>query len=168
MVVAYFVLTLGIALWISKRSSQSRSSTQYFLAGRNEGWFIVGASLFASNIGAEHLVGLAGTGAASGVAVAQFEVLASLILLVLGWVFVPFYMPYISPPIAAVFLIGIIWPRANAQGALSALLVGFVLGMGRLVLEMNAARLSGVWRTVATENFLHIAVALFLLCHWYS
>lgn len=465
-VVAYFVLTLGIAIWISKRSNQSSSSTQYFLAGRNEGWFIVGASLFASNIGAEHLVGLAGTGAASGVAVGQFEVLASLILLVLGWVFVPFYMnsgvatmpeflerryssgprtylalisivgyvltkisvtvaaggivfealmgidfwtgamivvvvtgvytllgglrvvlytdmmqmfvliggavlvtvvsldavggwsalraaagsahfdlwkpmtdpdfpwtgivfgapilgvwywctdqfivqrilsarnetearrgaifagflkllplfifvvpgvcayvlaqsgrleltrpdqalpalvvallptglrgvvaagllaalmsslssvfnscatlisldvykrlkpqasdrslvvvgqasvavlvvfgllwvpymnsisgtlytylqsvqAYISPPIAAVFLIGIIWPRANARGAMSALLVGFVLGMGRLILEMNAAGLSGVWLTLATENFLHIAVALFLLC----
>src|ERR671918_93933 len=59
---------------------------------RNVGWFIVGASLFASNIGSEHLVGLAGTGAASGVAVGQFEILASLILLVLGWVFVPFYL----------------------------------------------------------------------------
>ena len=465
-VVAYFVLTLGIAIWISKRSTQSSSSTQYFLAGRNEGWFIVGASLFASNIGAEHLVGLAGTGAARGVAVAQFEVLASLILLVLGWVFVPFYMnsgvatmpeflerryssgprtylalisivgyvltkisvtvaaggivfealmgidfwtgamivvvvtgvytllgglrvvlytdmmqmfvliggavlvtvmsldavggwsalraaagsarfdlwkpmtdpefpwtgilfgapilgvwywctdqfivqrilsarnetqarrgaifagflkllplfifvipgicayvlaqsgrlqlarpdqalpalvvallpaglrgvvaagllaalmsslssvfnscatlisldvykrlkpeasdrslvvvgqvsvaalvvfgllwvpymnsisgtlytylqsvqAYISPPIAAVFLIGIIWPRANAKGAMSALLVGFVLGVGRLLLEMNAARLSGVWLTLAKENFLHVAVALFLVC----
>ncbi|MDX1530191.1 MAG: sodium:solute symporter, partial [Rhodothermales bacterium] len=56
------------------------------------GWFVVGASLFASNIGSEHLVGLAGTGAASGVAVGPFEVLASLILLLLGWVFVPFYI----------------------------------------------------------------------------
>ena len=56
------------------------------------GWFVVGASLFASNIGSEHLVGLAGTGYDSGVAVGQFEVLASLILLILGWVFVPFYL----------------------------------------------------------------------------
>lgn len=68
------------------------NSAGYFLAGRNVGWFIIGASLFASNIGSEHLVGLAGTGASSGVAVGQFEVLASLILLLLGWVFVPFYI----------------------------------------------------------------------------
>ncbi|MCF7843140.1 MAG: sodium:solute symporter, partial [Lentisphaeria bacterium] len=68
------------------------SSAGYFLAGRNVGWFVIGASLFASNIGSEHLVGLAGTGAASGVAVGQFEILASLILLILGWVFVPFYI----------------------------------------------------------------------------
>jgi SSS family solute:Na+ symporter len=53
---------------------------------------VVGAALFASNIGSEHLVGLAGTGYDSGVAVGQFEVLASLILLILGWVFVPFYL----------------------------------------------------------------------------
>ncbi len=56
------------------------------------GWFVIGASLFASNIGSEHLVGLAGTGAASGVAVGQFEIFASLILLILGWLFVPFYL----------------------------------------------------------------------------
>ncbi|MBI4409630.1 MAG: sodium/solute symporter [Gemmatimonadetes bacterium] len=72
--------------------SRRETSTDYFLAGRDAGWFLVGGSLFASNIGSEHLVGLAGTGAASGVAVAQFEILASLILLILGWVFVPFYL----------------------------------------------------------------------------
>jgi SSS family solute:Na+ symporter len=88
----YFVLTFAIAIWVTVRERSRDTSTDYFLAGRNIGWFIVGASLFASNIGSEHLVGLAGTGAASGVAVGQFEVLASLILLILGWVFVPFYL----------------------------------------------------------------------------
>jgi SSS family solute:Na+ symporter len=89
----YFVTVFGVAGWatISERRQQT-SSADYFLAGRNVGWFVIGASLFASNIGSEHLVGLAGTGAASGVAVGQFEILASLILLVLGWVFVPFYL----------------------------------------------------------------------------
>ena len=92
-IAAYFLLTFGVAIWASLRERASRgTSSDYFLAGRNAGWFLVGGSLFASNIGSEHLVGLAGTGAASGVAVAQFEVLASLILLVLGWVFVPFYL----------------------------------------------------------------------------
>ena len=88
----YFVLTFTIAIWVTVRERSRDSSTDYFLAGRNIGWFIVGASLFASNIGSEHLVGLAGTGAASGMAVGQFEVLASFMLLILGWVFVPFYL----------------------------------------------------------------------------
>ena len=91
-VAAYFAAVLVIA-WTVTRSAGTRGSAgEYFLAGRHTGWFVIGASLFASNIGSEHLVGLAGTGAASGVAVGQFEVLASLILLLLGWVFVPFYM----------------------------------------------------------------------------
>jgi len=89
----YFVLVFGVAAWATLRERRGRgTSADYFLAGRDAGWFLVGGSLFASNIGSEHLVGLAGTGAASGVAVAQFEVLASLILLLLGWVFVPFYL----------------------------------------------------------------------------
>ncbi|HET6630662.1 MAG TPA: sodium:solute symporter [Woeseiaceae bacterium] len=89
----YFALVFGVAIWASWSERRGReTSADYFLAGRDAGWFVIGGSLFASNIGAEHLVGLAGTGAASGVAVAQFEVLASLILLLLGWVFVPFYL----------------------------------------------------------------------------
>lgn len=63
----------------------------YFLAGRNLGWFIIGASIFASNIGSEHVVGLAGSGATDGVAMAHYE-LHAWCLLILAWVFVPFYM----------------------------------------------------------------------------
>ena len=91
-IAAYFVVIFGVAFGAAGRDRTRESSTDYFLAGRNVGWFVVGASLFASNIGSEHLVGLAGTGAASGVAVAQFEILASMILLLLGWFFVPFYL----------------------------------------------------------------------------
>ncbi|MDP8223334.1 MAG: sodium:solute symporter [Candidatus Lernaella stagnicola] len=87
----YFLLVFAIAYWAMRQDTTRKTSTGYFLAGRNVGWFVIGASLFASNIGSEHLVGLAGTGAESGVAVGQFEVLASLILLILAWVFVPFY-----------------------------------------------------------------------------
>ena len=83
----YLLLVGGIAWWASRRQ---HSSTDYFLAGRNIGWFIIGASLFASNIGSEHIVGLAGSGAKSGVAMAHYE-LHAWCLLVLGWVFVPFY-----------------------------------------------------------------------------
>lgn len=91
-IVIYFLVVFGVAFWSGKRDKAHDNSKDYFLAGRNIGWFVVGASLFASNIGSEHLVGLAGTGAASGVAVAQFEILASLILILLGWFFVPFYL----------------------------------------------------------------------------
>ncbi|MEM1272065.1 MAG: sodium/solute symporter, partial [Bacteroidota bacterium] len=91
----YFGIVFGVAIVSTVRERKRKGSEgadDYFLAGRNVGWFVIGASLFASNIGSEHLVGLAGSGAASGVAPGQFEVLASLILLLLGWVFVPFYV----------------------------------------------------------------------------
>ncbi|MGQ0815074.1 MAG: sodium:solute symporter [Gemmatimonadota bacterium] len=92
-IAGYFALTFGAAFYATWRERRSRqTSADYFLAGRDTGWFLIGASLFASNIGSEHLVGLAGTAAASGVAVAQFEILAVFILLLLGWVFVPFYL----------------------------------------------------------------------------
>jgi len=88
-VLAYFVGLLGLAWWVFKRGKDT--ADDYFLANRNLGWFIVGASIFASNIGSEHLVGLAGSGATSGVAMAHYE-LHAWCLLVLGWMFVPFYM----------------------------------------------------------------------------
>jgi solute:Na+ symporter, SSS family len=91
-VALYFALTFVVAIVVTRRAHSTESADGFFLAGRNAGWFVVGASLFASNIGAEHLVGLAGTGAASGVAVAQFEIMAGLVLLLLGWFFVPFYL----------------------------------------------------------------------------
>ena len=87
-IAAYFALLLGVAWWVARRNTDT--AADYFLAGRNLGWFLVGASIFASNIGSEHVVGLAGAGATSGVALAHYE-LHAWCLLVLGWVFVPFY-----------------------------------------------------------------------------
>src|SRR5690242_14223294 len=84
----YFAMLLGVAWWVARRNTDT--AADYFLAGRNLGWFLVGASIFASNIGSEHVVGLAGAGATSGVALAHYE-LHAWCLLVLGWVFVPFY-----------------------------------------------------------------------------
>ncbi|MEM1158081.1 MAG: sodium:solute symporter [Verrucomicrobiota bacterium] len=84
------VYFLGL-LWIVKWSSRMQQTTaDYFLAGRHAGWIVVGASLFASNIGSEHIVGLAGNGASSGMAMAHWE-LHAWVLILLGWVFVPFY-----------------------------------------------------------------------------
>ncbi len=71
---------------------------------------------------------------------------------------------YISPPIAAVFLLGISWRRVNAQGAIASLGTGFVLGMGRLIAELNKGRLDGLLFTYADINFLHFAVLLFGVC----
>src|ERR1700736_3545034 len=85
----YFGILLTVAWWVVKKGKDS--AADYFLAGRNLGWWIIGASIFASNIGSEHVVGLAGAGATSGVALAHYE-LHAWALLVLGWVFVPFYM----------------------------------------------------------------------------
>jgi len=89
-IAAYFLILSAIAYWAARR--EKNVSADFFLASRDVGWLAVGASLFASNIGSEHLVGLAGTGAASGLAVGHFEWLASFILLLLGWLFVPFYL----------------------------------------------------------------------------
>ena len=89
-VLAYFVVVFLIGWWSSKKSQTD--SKAYFLGGGSIGWMAIGASLFASNISAEHFIGLAGSGAASGLAVGQFEWLACFILLILGWFFVPFYL----------------------------------------------------------------------------
>lgn len=88
-VLLYFGALAGVAWWVMRQDTTS--STEYFLAGRHVGWFVVGASIFASNIGSEHIVGLAGTGASSGLVLGHYE-LHSWLVLLLGWVFVPFYM----------------------------------------------------------------------------
>jgi len=88
-IAVYFVIIFGIGFYFARKG---RSSEDYFLASRNIGWFAIGASLFVSNISTEHFIGLAGSGATSGLAVGHFEWLACLILLLLGWVFVPFYL----------------------------------------------------------------------------
>jgi SSS family solute:Na+ symporter len=88
MIALYFGVLLGVAWWVIRKSKDT--AADYFLAGRNLGWWVVGASIFTSNIGSEHVVGLAGSGAVDGVAMAHFE-LHAWCLLVLAWVFVPFY-----------------------------------------------------------------------------
>jgi SSS family solute:Na+ symporter len=88
-IAAYFAGLLGLAWWVILKGKDT--AEDYFLSGRSLSWFVIGASIFASNIGSEHLVGLAGSGATSGVALAHYE-LHAWCLLVLGWVMVPFYM----------------------------------------------------------------------------
>src|SRR5271165_5251956 len=87
-IAVYFAILLTVAAWVVRKNRDT--TADYFLAGRNLSWWIVGASIFASNIGSEHVVGLAGSGAKDGVALAHYE-LHAWCLLVLAWVFVPFY-----------------------------------------------------------------------------
>jgi solute:Na+ symporter, SSS family len=97
-VIGVFAIALiGIIVWVFKQ--KQNSSGDYFLAGRDATWLAIGASIFASNIGSEHLIGLAGAGASSGMAMAHWEIQGWMIL-ILGWVFVPFYsrsMVYTMP-----------------------------------------------------------------------
>lgn len=98
LVIGVFCLALiGIVVWVV--SQKNNNSADYFLGGRDATWIAIGASIFASNIGSEHLIGLAGSGASSGMAMAHWEIQGWMIL-ILGWVFVPFYtrsMVYTMP-----------------------------------------------------------------------
>ncbi|MBQ7730415.1 MAG: sodium:solute symporter [Lentisphaeria bacterium] len=86
-IIGYFVIIAGVAIWSSRGQN---TSSDFFLGGRNIGWFAIGGSLFASNVGSEHIVGLAGSGANTGLSLAHWE-LHAWVLLMLGWVFVPYY-----------------------------------------------------------------------------
>ena len=85
----YFLALVAVAVWVLLQ--KNNNTEDYFLAGRNVGWFVIGASIFASNIGSEHVVGLAGTGFESGTPMAHYELHAWIVLL-LGWLFLPFYI----------------------------------------------------------------------------
>src|SRR3982751_3495157 len=88
-VVLYLLVIAGVSVWSIRKTKNTTSD--YFLANRNLGWFVIGASILASNVGSEHIVGLAGSAGSSGTVLGHYE-LHSWILLILGWVFVPFYM----------------------------------------------------------------------------
>ncbi|XP_056257148.1 sodium/myo-inositol cotransporter 2 [Seriola aureovittata] len=89
--VVYFLLVLGVGLWSMWRTKRS-TVDGYFLAGKNMTWWPVGASLFASNIGSGHFIGLAGSGAAAGIAAFSYEWNGMLMVLLLGWLFLPIYV----------------------------------------------------------------------------
>jgi len=90
-IVVYFVAVLFVGIWAMVITNRSTVGG-YFLAGRNITWLPIGASLFASNVGSGHFIGLAGSGAASGFAVGAFELNAMFVILLLAWVFLPVYI----------------------------------------------------------------------------
>uniref|UniRef100_A0A3B4Z662 Sodium/glucose cotransporter 1 n=1 Tax=Stegastes partitus TaxID=144197 RepID=A0A3B4Z662_9TELE len=90
-IVIYFLVVLGVGVWAMVRTNRSTVGG-YFLAGRSMVWWPIGASLFASNIGSGHFVGIAGTAAAGGIAIGGFEWNALIVVVILGWLFVPIYI----------------------------------------------------------------------------
>ena len=88
------VAAVWYAIWKDKKAQQGEDSSAY-LFGKGEPWYVIGMAIFAANIGSEHLVGLAGTGAKDGVGMAHWEMQGWMIL-ILGWLFVPFYQLLIN------------------------------------------------------------------------
>jgi len=88
--IAYLIIVLSLGFYYSRRNDENYAD--YFLAGRNIGWFTVGISIFATNISSEHFIGLAGSGSTRGLAVGQFELMAIFTLIFLGWVLAPIYL----------------------------------------------------------------------------
>ncbi len=88
-IAGYFVIIFAVGFYFSRRKT---TTTEYFLAGRNVGWLAIGASLFSTSISSEHFLGLVGAGSKSGLAAGHFELLGCLMVLLLGWVFTPFYL----------------------------------------------------------------------------
>lgn len=160
-IAVYFIAVFAIAMKASQKGAR-KDSASYFLAGRNTGWFIIGASLFASNIGSEHLIGLAGTAAASGVAVAQFELLASLILLLLGWFFVPFYIK------SGVFTMPEFLEKRYSKGARSYLALISVIGYIITKISVNIAAGGIVFETLMGIDFWHGALLIVVVTGIYT
>ncbi len=139
----YFVVIAGIAGWVALQ--KERDTSDYFLAGRGAGWFLIGSSIFASNIGAEHLVGLAGSGASAGMAFGHWE-LHSYLCLVLGWVFAPFYLragifttpeflekrytPATRTVLSLVFMVAYVLTKASVTIYAGAIAIATILGYG--------------------------------------
>jgi SSS family solute:Na+ symporter len=145
----YFVVNTGICIWCALQ--KEKDTTDYFLASRGAGWFLIGSSIFASNIGAEHLIGLAGSGADSGMAFAHWE-LHSYLVLVLGWVFAPFYLrarifttpeflekrytPATRTFLSLVFFVSYILTKASVTIFAGAFAIQTILGYDRIDVPM--------------------------------
>jgi solute:Na+ symporter, SSS family len=157
----YFLVIFAIGWYFSRKE---RTTTDYFLASRNVAWWAIGASLFSSNIGSEHFIGLSGSGAATGMAGGHFEWLASIIVLILGWVFVPFYLRsnvYTMPEflerryngacrtyLAGISLIAYLFTKISVSIFAGAIVLKAVLGWGMVESSLALVIATGIY-TVA-------------------
>lgn len=156
--VLYFIVIFAIGWYFSRKE---RTSADYFLASRDVAWWAIGASLFSSNIGSEHFIGLAGAGASSGLAAGHFEWLASMIVLMLGWVFVPFYLRsnvYTMPEflerrynsvcrtyLASISLIAYIFTKIAVSIFAGAIVLKAVLGWGMVESSVALLLVTGIY-----------------------
>jgi SSS family solute:Na+ symporter len=91
--VAYAILILGVGLWVSReKDGQQKTAEDYFLASKSLPWWAIGASLIAANISAEQFIGMSGSGFASGLAIASYEWMAAITLLIVGKYFLPIFI----------------------------------------------------------------------------
>jgi len=164
-VILYFLIISVIAYFSSKKANSVKN---YFLAGRDVGFFAVGASLFASNIGSEHLVGLAGSGASSGLAVAHFELLAVFILIILGYIFAPFYFKanvYTMPEylekryskasriyLSSVSIIGYVLTKISVTLFAGGIILNAVLGVDPLIGSLLLILFTGIYTILGGLN----------------
>lgn len=177
---AYFVAVGAIGYWASQRSQ--KDSRAYFLGGSTIGWMPIGASLYASNISAEHLLGLAGSGAASGLAVGQFEWLACFMLLLLAWLFAPFFVRsgvFTTPEfiegrfnrqcrkyLSAISLVGYIFTKISVALYAGAIILKTVLGLNiwvgaiLLVVATGVYTIFGGLRAVIFTDFLQSGILI--------
>jgi solute:Na+ symporter, SSS family len=148
-VAAYFAVNTAICVWCALQ--KEKNTEDYFLASRSAGWILIGSSIFASNIGAEHLIGLAGSGAGSGMAFAHWE-LHSYLVLVLGWIFAPFYLrakifttpeflekrytPATRTVLSLIFLVSYILTKASVTIFAGAFAIQTILGYQSLHLPL--------------------------------
>ncbi|QLE02996.1 sodium/sugar symporter [Galbibacter sp. BG1] len=91
--ICYAILILGVGLWMSRsKEGHERNEEDYFLASKSLPWWAIGASLIAANISAEQFIGMSGSGFASGLAIASYEWMAALTLLIVGKYFLPIFI----------------------------------------------------------------------------
>lgn len=170
-VALYFVANTAICIWAALK--KEKDTADYFLASRSAGWFLIGSSIFASNIGAEHLIGLAGSGAGSGMAFAHWE-LHSWLVLVLGWVFAPFYLranvfttpeflerrynPQTRTLLSGIFLAAYILTKASVTIYAGAFAIQTILGYQTVTLpllgEQNFFWVSAAFLVIVTGVFV--------------
>ncbi|MFT3727929.1 MAG: sodium:solute symporter [Terricaulis sp.] len=187
-VAVYFAVNTGICIWAALQ--KEKNTTDYFLASRSATWWLIGSSIFASNIGAEHLIGLAGSGASSGMAFAHYE-FHSYLVLVLGWVFAPFYLragifttpeflerrytPATRTVLSLIFLVSYILTKASVTIFAGAFAIQTILGWRTLpgteidffwfsafflVIVTGAFTIVGGMKSVLWTEAMHVPVLL--------
>ena len=91
--VIYALVILGLGLWVSRnKEGEEKSAEDYFLAGKSLPWWAIGASLIAANISAEQFIGMSGSGFALGLAIASYEWMAAITLIIVGKYFLPIFI----------------------------------------------------------------------------